>query len=393
VRLGADGLAADDVFHFVLERTPSVDVLLVEGASTSDDRGLYVRRALEIGDRPSFDITARRASQLTAADFAGKKVAILNDAGLPPGDGGRRLESFVRAGAGLIVALGETSGPRAWGASPLLPGTVGEAVDRLGEKGAVLGFLDHSHPALAIFGASRSGDLSSARIYRYRPLATDSGVMARFDDGSAALAEHRVGRGRVIIWTSSFDALWNDLPRQPVFLPFLHQLTQYAAAYRARRNVYEVGEAVDLVPDAAPRLSTDTAATSRTAGAFVALSPAGNRIRVGGEGGVPALLPREAGMYEVRRAGSPGERPRLVAVNPAARELEFARFDPTRLTNAVAPAPGPATADAESDEGTDVAAQEREQSLWWYLLLIVTGLLVGELLIADRISRSRPAAG
>jgi hypothetical protein len=393
IRLNADNLSGDDVFNFVLERTPSINVLIVESPGAADERGLYLRRALEIGDRPSFDLAQRRASQVTAADFAGRKLVILNDAVLTPGDAGRRLESFVRSGGGLIIALGEASGPRAWGSSPLLPATVGDAVDRLGEKGAVLGFLDHSHPALAIFGASRSGDLSSARFFRYRALATDSGVMARFDNGSVALAEHRVGRGRVLVWASSFDALWNDLPRQPVFLPFVHQLAQYAAAYRARRSIYEVGDAVDLAPDATPRGTADSGSVGQTSEAFVAVAPSGARVRVGGAGGVPALLPREAGMYEVRRAGSPGERPRLVAVNPASRELEFARFDPSRLTNAVLPAADAATVAAERDERTDASTQEREQSLWWYLLLIVTGLLVGELVVADRISRSRPVAG
>ena len=392
VRLSSDNLAGDDVFHFVLERTPSINVLIIEGAGGAGERGLYLQRALEIGDRPSFELAVRRAPQISPADFAGRRVVILNDAGLPPGEGGRRLESFVRAGGGLIIALGEASGPRTWGSSALLPATVGETVDRLGEKGAVLGFLDHSHPALAIFGASRSGDLSSARFFRYRALATDSGVMARFDNGSVALAEHRVGRGRVLTWASSFDALWNDLPRQPVFLPFVHQLTQYAAAYRARRSIYEVGEAVDLAPDAL-RASADSTRSAPASDAFVAVAPSGTRVRVGGEGGVSALLPREAGMYEVRRAGSPGERPRLIAVNPASRELEFARFDPTRLTNAVAPATDAVAAGADGDERTDVSAQEREQSLWWYLLLIVTGLLVGELIVADRISRSRPVPG
>jgi hypothetical protein len=81
----------------------------------------------------------------------------------------------------------------------------------------------------------------------------------------------------------------------------------------------------------------------------------------------------------------------LVAVNPATRELEFARFDPTRLTNALAPVSGAAA--VPGDEATaDVASREREQSIWWYLLLIVTCLLIGESLLADRISRSRPAA-
>lgn len=391
VRLAGDELPQDDVFHFVLERTPTLPVLVVNPPGGDAERGVYVRRALEIGDRPAFDVEERRGSALTPNDFAGKRLVVLNDAPYPSGESGRRLEAWVRAGGGLIIAQGEAMAPGTWPArGPLLPVPVGTVTDRIGEKGGVLGFVDRSHPALALFGSSRSGDLTSARFFRYRPIATDSGVLARFDDGSVALAEHSVGRGRVLVWGSSLDGYWNDLPRQPVFLPFVHQLAQYASRYRAQKSIYEVGEAVDLAAAGVARVEEDSAAAAR-ADAFVAVAPSGARLRVGGgEESAGALVPREAGVYEVRLAGSPGERPRLLGVNVAARELEFARFDPLRLTNAAAPLPGD-EATSDTVDVPDAAAREREQRIWWYLLLIVTTLLVAESILADRLSRRRPA--
>jgi hypothetical protein len=392
VRLAADGLPGDDVFHFVLERTASIPVLVVTAAPPGAARGEFLQRALEIGDRPSFDLTVRRATSLAPTDFAGKRLVVLDDVPYPIGEVGRRLEAWVRGGGGLLVAQGETMNARNWPGlgNGLLPAPVADVRDRMADRGAVLAFFDRSHPAFSVFGSARSGDVAAARFFRYRPIATDSGVLARFDDGSVALAEHRFGRGRVLVWASSFDGYWNDLPRQPVFLPLVHQLAQYGAAYRVQRSVYEVGEAVDLSESGAVRPVSDTASVSRDE-AYVAVSPTGQRIRVGGEGGAGALLPREAGIYEVRRAGAPGERPRLAAVNVPARELEFARFDPLRLTNAVTPPAGPAVT-AEGTVAPDVATREREQSLWLYLLLIVASLLVAESILADRLSTNRPAA-
>lgn len=387
VRLAADAVPGDDAFHFVLERTASVGVVIVEDGQPGAERSLYLRRALEIGDKPAFDITVRRVTQLGAADLVGKRLVVLHDVPWPTGDAGRRLEAFVRSGGGLIIAQGERMAPRSWPAgNGILPAPVGEVTDRIGERGAVLGFVDRSHPALSVFGSSRSGDLSAARFFRYRPLATDSGVIARFDDGSAALVEHRAGRGRVLVWASTFDGYWNDLPRQPVFLPLIHQLARYASAYRQSKSVYEVGEAVDLGAGGTAATSGDTATAVTTA--YVAVAPSGARTRVGGEGGAAALVPREAGLHEIRRAGSPGERPRLVAANVPARELEFARFDPSRLTSAAAPLPG-AVGQADAAGPADPASQEREQSMWWYLLLIAASLLVAESLLADRLSRTR----
>jgi hypothetical protein len=294
----------------------------------------------------------------------------------------------VRGGGGLIVALGETSTPRSWPGrgNGLLPADPTEPRDRLSDKGAILGYVDRSHPALAVFGSAQSGDLSAARFFRYRPILTDSGVLARFDDGSVALAEHRVGSGRVVVFATAFDGQWNDLPRQPVFLPFVHQLALYGSGFRAGRTVYEVGDAVDL------QVGSGSSDTSRAPSLeYVAVSPSGRRLRIGGTLGAPALVPSEAGIYEVRRAGSPGERPRLVAVNVPGRELDLARFDPTRLTNAVG-APAGSAEPVEAGPARDRVSREREQSIWWYLLLVAAVILVAESMLAYRLSRGKAAA-
>lgn len=402
VVLDADAFPADDAFHVLLTRAPTVRVLLVEHGDTPSDRGVFVSRALAIGDAPAFEVTTVSHVRATTADLAGRELVILNDAGVPPGIGGERLTSFVRSGGGLLIALGERTSPREWpsSASTLLPGEIGAPVDRLGARGAVLGYLDRTHPALAVFEAARSGDLSGARFFRYRPIGaredsaampagrsdTERDVLARFDDGAGALVEHRVGRGRVLTWASSFDGYWNDLPRQAVFLPFLHQLSRHAAAYRARRTAYEVGEPVDLF-DAAGAGAADSGRRDQR---FAVLAPSGARLAVGGEDAPGALEPRETGLYEVRRSGAPNERPRIIPVNVAPAEVEFASFDPVRLTAALSPTDaGTAAGDAASDPIVVAEQREREQSLWWYLLVVVGTLLLVEAILAGRASTRR----
>ena len=61
-------------------------------------------------------------------------------------------------------------------------------------------------------------------------------VLARFDDGAPALLERRVGSGRVLLWTSSLDLAWNDLPLKPVFLPFVHRSCAPGGVSRAARR-------------------------------------------------------------------------------------------------------------------------------------------------------------
>ncbi|HEX6314109.1 MAG TPA: hypothetical protein VFZ73_04590, partial [Gemmatimonadaceae bacterium] len=314
-----------------------------------------------------------------------KRLVIINNAPGPGGEMGRRFQEFVAAGGGMLVVAGDAVSSTSWPArgNGLLPAAPGDAKDRVADKGAVLGFIDRSHPALSLFGSAQSGDLSAARFYRYRTFAVDSGVLARFDDGAVAVAEQRTGTGRTIVMSSSFDGLWNDLPRQPVFLPFVHQLTQYASGYRAGRSVYEVGDPVDL-----QGVGGGTVRDSTREIAYVAVSPKGNRVRIGGTQGEPSLVPAEAGIYEVRPAGAPGARPRLVAVNIPGRELDLARFDPTRLTHSVMSDAETAAGDSSPAE-VDLAQRERKQSIWWYLLLVAATLLVVESVLAHRLSRNR----
>lgn len=392
VVLDPDLLAADDAYHFMLTRTPTLGVLLVDNATAQPERALFAARALGIGDHPAFAVREVRGDRVTARDFQGRSLVVLNDAGFPSGIGAATLTTFVRNGGGVLNALGEHTSAREWptSAKELLPGVIGNAVDRLGAQGAVLGYLDRTHPALSVFSASRSGDLSVARFFRYRQVQSDNGVLARFDDGVPALIEQRVGRGRVLTWTSSFDGYWNDLPRQAVFLPFLHQLAQYAASYHERRDAWHVAEAIDLRDAMEGGEGEGGKAQADSTQRFAIIAPSGARLAVGGADAPGALEGREAGFYEIRHSGRPNERAQKVAVNVAPAEMDFATFDPLRLTTALAPSgsvsePGSATPDPQAL----VTEREREQSIWWYLVVAVALLLVTETVLARRVSQRR----
>ena len=383
VVIDGDELAGDDEFHFLLERPKTLPVLLVDHRDALPERGVFLSRALEIGDSPSFVVLVRRSDRVNASDLAGRKVVVLADAGLPAGLGSGRLDGFVRNGGGLFNVLGERTSEREWPAASraLVPGQIASPSDRLGERGAVLGFVDRGHQALSVFSGARSGDLSAARFFRYRAIDTTDGVLARFDDGSAALTEHHLGRGRVLTWASSFDGYWNDLPRQPVFLPFVHQLLRYAAGYRDQKRSYAVGESIR--PDDIGE--GDRASMVERWGI---IAPSGKRFAVGGANSSPTLELREAGIYEVRPSGTPSAEPRLIAANIAPDELDFATFDVLRLTNALSPSvAGAATPGA--DPLMLLQDREQRQSLWWYILAVAAIILLCEGILARRASANR----
>jgi hypothetical protein len=222
-----------------------------------------------------------------------------------------------------------------------------------------------------LFRGPRSGDFSSARFFRYRPLDAKEGVLARFDDGAVALAEKKVGKGRLLVWTSTLDTLWNDLPLQPVFLPFLHQLVKHAAAHVESRPWYTVGEALDLSAEAEP--------TGRDA-AVIAPSGAKQRLPAGQRG----LELKAPGFYEVRRLEGGGWS-RLAAVNFDPSESDLASLDPEELSGAVTPK-GDGRAARRAEPAPTTEEHESRQSLWRYLLVAALLFLALETVFSNRLS-------
>jgi hypothetical protein len=376
VRVTPDALAQDDAFHFVLAPGGDLPVLVLENGPPRG-RSLYLQRALAIGHRPRFRVDLKDAARLGPDDLRPGMLVVLNDAPPPRGVAARRLREFVEAGGGLLVVLADQSAPAAWQgeAVSLLPGPFGAAVDRSADWGATLAYLDYGHPVFELFRGPHSGDFSSARFFRYRKLEAKDGVLSRFDDGAVALADKAIGKGRVLVWTSSIDTAWNDLALQPVFLPFLHQLVRHAASHAESPAWHTVGEALDLSRE-----------PSLLKGDATALGPSGERSRLpAGSKGLELPAP---GFYEVRPAAG-GTPLQVVAVNVDRAESDLAWMDPEELAGAVLHAPrGAAAPRAEPALTTD----ESRQALWQYLLMAALLLLATETVLSNRLSPRRNAS-
>jgi Aerotolerance regulator N-terminal/von Willebrand factor type A domain len=398
-------LAADDRYFFTIAAEAGVSVLVVEPSTPRENQSLFLTRALAIGDRPSFRIDVRKTGGLAPADLDGRSLIIFDEVPPPVGDGATRLRDFVNNGGGVLVVAGDQLPSNAWQGewSNALPGPIGSVVDRGGDAGGTLAWIDYDHPVFDVFNAPRSGDFATARFLRYRRLtvrpdsgarraggvadtASGSHVLARFDDGNPALVEHRVGRGKVLIWTSTLDSYWNDLALQPVFLPFVHQVAKYAGRYSGARPWFTAGEVLDLSRHA-ELMAGSGASRQSGADAIVVESPNGAKTRLpsSNEGLVPL---HEQGFYEIRPEGAARGMGQRLAVNLDPAEANLARIDPEELKASVLAsagsgvAGGAMAADAPTREDT-----ERKQTIWWYLLALAGVLLATETLMSNRLSR------
>jgi hypothetical protein len=391
VRAGSDPLPADNVFHFTVSPTAPVSVLVVD-SGTRPESALYLTKALGISTTPAFETEVMPVTRVTPNNFEKRSVVILNDVPYPPAAANGALQKFVERGGGLLIAAGErTTWPQ--GETVLMPGTLGATVDRTASRGATLGFLDHSHFVFEIFKAPRSGDFSAAQIYRYRMIkqapapqaAAGQGraaaappqpadrVLARFDDGAVAAAERKVGQGRVIVWASALDDSYSDLPRKPVYLPLVHQLVKYLAQFEPSRSWQTVGQVVDV------------ASLTKSRANWVVVTPSGKRVAQNG----PLELD-EQGVYDVRPAGGAveGTPAQAIAVNIDPAEADLTPLDPAELVAAVTGHAAPAAAPTPAENTAfDVKDAEKQQALWWYLLLAGLLLLTAETVVSNRLSQ------
>ncbi|HSQ31196.1 MAG TPA: BatA domain-containing protein [Gemmatimonadaceae bacterium] len=385
-----DSLKVDDVLNFTIAPDEAVPVLVVEPANAREDQSLYISRALAIGDRPTFTVDVKRVNALTPRDIADRALVILDEVAPPGGEVGARLRAFVDAGGGLVIVPGENRAetwPAQWRA--ILPATIGQIVDRSGDAGGTLSSVDYSHPIFELFNAPRSGDFSTARFFRYRALTPQPGasIPAKFDDGSPALAERTVGAGKVVVWAASLDKNWTNLPLQPVFLPFVHQLGKHVGRYADPRASYAAGEVLDLSRHGELTAPFIAGRASDTTTQLVLQAPSGARERVTATGPNHLITLREQGFYELRGRDTPVGSGRPIAVNVDPTESDLSHLDPQDVVLAVTAPTG------EHQLSSDVSTatpqdQERRQHVWWYLLLLALFLMAVETAFSNRLSRA-----
>ncbi len=384
VRLTPDALAADDRYQFTISPDAALSVLLVEPAQPRQDQSLFATRALSLATRPAMRVDGVRADALRPADLAGRSLVILDEVAPPAAALRARLRDFVAAGGGLVIVPGDTRAD--W--SAFLPVSVGTVVDRAADGGATLASIDYGSPVFELFAAPHAGDFTAARFLRYRALRVsgDTGVIARFDNGDPALVVRGLGAGRVAMWASSLDTWWNDLPLQPVWVPFLHQLAKGVGRFTDSRNAYTIGEVLDLTRHS--ELVPASAGPAASRPSMDVVSPDGNHTRLAPGDQRPAISLDEQGFYEIRAVGGPASPGAPVAVNVDPAEADLSHMPPAELVAAVG---ADTSSRAAAGEEQTLEQRERSQTLWWYLLLGAMVLLAAETVLANRLSRS-PAA-
>ncbi|MDM7915766.1 MAG: hypothetical protein QUU85_10970, partial [Candidatus Eisenbacteria bacterium] len=274
VSLAPDALPWDNQAYLVTEQPGIRRVLIVSGGETpaSDPAARYLALALDpTGGHEFFqpEILGPDDRALTVPIRA--DAVVLLDLPRLPAPALEQLERYRADGGGILIVLGDRVDPRSYN-EDLLPRLGG--LELTGLQGTLddpttyfrLRVTDPGHPIFEGFSTTSGGSLTSARFLRVLDSKPGPGsrILAEFSGGRPALVE----TGSTLVFTSSFDGRWNDLPTSAAFVPLVHRMIQRLA---------QGGSSADrvLAGTAAERAFADEEVGTRDTSL---LDPNGNRL-------------------------------------------------------------------------------------------------------------------
>ncbi|HUF73607.1 MAG TPA: BatA and WFA domain-containing protein [Gammaproteobacteria bacterium] len=345
-----DVLAADDARMLALNRPVPHPVLVVSGelGGTGDTR--FLTEAMRVLEGLSLEVTAIGESELAEQEFSDYEFVVVADAAAIDGREADRLSRYVESGGGLLLALGPRSPMLS--AVPVTGHAFASQATPLGGRAAnavTIGSIETSHPALAGLDTIRA-----ARFMRYAAVeetAADE-VLIRLETGDPLLIERGLGDGRLLLYASSLDRQWNDLPREPAFVPFVAGLADHLLGGAGFTNEAALGSTLAL------------AAMGMSGGQI--FGPDGESVlRLGGTD----VLLDQIGFYELVGGG----RTELVAVNFDGRESDLAPAPEQTLARWQGLGRAP-----EAVEGGSAVREEVLVPLGYWLLLLILAAAIME---------------
>jgi hypothetical protein len=241
-RLSKDALPDDNERFVIAKISPSIRVLCIDGdlpGSTRQDPigGYYLVRALRlrhaIGEDAPVKVTHIDPSDLSRENLTEYEVVVLVDVPAISEDLGKRLAQFTESGGGLMVLLGDQLDAGQYNENlvgdggPVLPARLTEVAkhDNPGE-GWQIAPVKSTHPLAQVVTSLPRDLTATARFHtavRAVPLPGCETILA-LDDGLPLLMTHQDPlKGRVMLFTSSADRSWNNLPLHPLFTILLQQ--------------------------------------------------------------------------------------------------------------------------------------------------------------------------
>jgi hypothetical protein len=379
LRLKGDAHGFDNTLYLADERAEESVVLYVGGDSADDPAGLlyYLERVYQDTPLRTVRVLPMWPSKPLELESVPSLTLVIVTTETAP-ENIRGLHDFVRKGGTLLyVVVAPGKATTLASLADAAPWDVEEAVV---ENYVMLGSIAFDQPLFAPLAGPQFNDFTKIHFWKYRRVNTDAlgnvHVLARFENGDAAVVEKVIGEGRLVVFTSGWQPSDSQLARSSKFVPLMSALLGDSKPHPFDFTNHHVH---DRLPLPATNDATKALAVHKPDGAIITASP---------------------GAAYFADTDQPG----LYTIDTGAGALAFAvNLDPTESKTAPLGVEtleqlGCRLANA-SRERVDRARRqqlqnlelENRQKLWRLLILATIGVLILETWLAGRLNRPRQA--
>jgi hypothetical protein len=289
-RLPKDQLSSDDARSMVVRCLKQVQVLLVDGDPGKEGRDaetFFLREALQPVDPTQRDKYFIQTRTIPIGDLGKTRlddfdVVILANVPEIPRSLLEPIQRFLGNGRGLVIFPGPSTNMNFYNdvlyrQEQILPLPLGEPVGDSGqtEKFDTIQTGRFDHPITEFWNQDGAGNPAAAHFFRHFTLVEDTkiastrpgtggtaargtggganlaagpaAVVVRYAGGKAAVAEHTYGAGRVVLFSSTANTRWNDLPvRAGLFIPLMQRVVDSLLERQEERLTVQAGQKVAI---------------------------------------------------------------------------------------------------------------------------------------------------
>lgn len=409
LRLPDDDLPADNQRWNVVDVLEHRHVILVDGQPASEPLSGSVDFLAFAFTSGGSDFQVDTLVDLEASSLQGIRpdLMILADVASVTPQQAQKLRTLVEAGMGLMIFVGDQIDPDNYnqvlrrGGIDLLPAVL----ERIDDEGAGGLLLEENSPqsldALRQLSPAVLARIRTKKFYHVQVPADAAGdirVLARWNDSASSIAsvEKVVGRGRVLLWTTSANKAWTDWPVGPAAPTYVLGMRESAKAL-SRRGVgtrdLTAGERLWHALAADVKVRTPTIETPGgdkpkplPTETIDQLNTKTGETAAAAELGLAYADANQAGLYRMNWQAEPGgQQTDLFAVNPDRRESNLAAIAPTDLRALW----GSLQPEIISLAGAAQSLDTRGDEIWRPLAMCLLGVVVVEACFATWAGRQR----
>lgn len=371
--LNNDALTSDNNFYLVVDRSPAEPVLLLT-ANPFAPAANYLSAVMssvgkDISNQRRYRVEATSLSEFDVRTLERYSWVIVDDIGSLSSVFADSLNQYLDSGGALFAATGDQtfnltelpiSGHQLL-ANDLSAESQLQRVSRIDQSHRMLTGLE----GWSEIGFSRSVNLE---------LQSEDNVLVTLENGTPLLIERQLAQGKFVLFTSSLDNQWNNLPIKPLYVSLMAQ----AASYLSDAN------SLDLQQYGGDLFSLQDI----SGGAGQLIDPSGGAVLELGNTSQPgAHTLDQTGFYQIFTLT--GES--LVGVNIHPSETDLSQLDASEFENWQQALDGATNSESGAPNSTEVVSAgalpldgtSSQRELWLWVLCVAAVMLLAESLFSN----------